>query len=115
MVPFSIKRKIILAGAIVVCAFILTFVFYLGSLYSYIKLLLSLTPPVFGLIQFVAAAGSAAIITELLRVGLPTAKRWSEKKHFAVVVIMWLSLFFISVILRVGWKASYIKTLISDL
>jgi hypothetical protein len=109
------KRKIILAGAIVVCAFIFTFVLYLGSLKSYIKLLLSLTPVVFGVIQFVASAASAAIIMELLRVSLPSAKSWSEKKHFGLVVLVGLSIFLISIILRVAWNASFIKTLLANI
>ncbi len=115
MYPVSMKRKIILAGAIVVCAFILTFMLYLGSLKSYIKLLLSITPMVFGVIQFVASAASAAIIMELLRVSLPSAKSWSEKKHFVLVILVGLSLFLISVIVRVAWNASFIKTLLSGL
>ena len=115
MYPVSMKRKIILAGAIVVCAFILTFMLYLGSLKSYIKLLLSITPMVFGVIQFVASAASAAIIMELLRVSLPSAKSRSEKKHFVLVILVGLSLFLISVIVRVAWNASFIKTLLSGL
>jgi hypothetical protein len=109
------KRKIILAGAIVVWAFQFAFVLYLGSLKSYIKLLLSLTPVVFGVIQFVASAASAAIIMELLRLSLPSARSLSEKKHFGLVVLVGLSIFLISVILRVAWKASFIKTLLSGL
>jgi hypothetical protein len=90
------KRKIILAGAIVVYAFQLSFMLYLGSLKSYIKLLLSVTPVVFGVIQLVASAASAAIIMELLRVSLPGAKSWSEKKHFVLVILTGLSIFLIS-------------------
>ena len=115
MYPVSMKRKIILAGAIVICALIFTFMLYLGSLKSFIKLLLSLTPVVFGVIQFVAATASATIIMELLRVSLPSAKRMSEKKHFGLVILVGLSLFLISVILRVAWKASFIKTLLANI
>jgi hypothetical protein len=70
MYPVSIKRKIILAGAIILCAFQFAFMLYWGSLKSYIKLLLSLTPVVFGVIQFVASVASAAVIVELLRVNI---------------------------------------------
>ena len=115
MYPVSMKRKIILAGAIVVCAFQFTFMLYLGSLKSYIKLLLSLTPVVFGVIQFVASVASAAVIMELLSVLLPSARSLSEKKHFGLVILVGLSLFLISVIVRVAWKASFIKTLLSGL
>ena len=113
MYPVSMKRKIILAGAIVVCAFILTFMLYLGSLRSYIKLLLSLTPVVFGVIQFGASAALAAIIMEVLHLSLPAAKSWSEKKHFGLVILVGLSIFLVSVILRVAWNASFIKTLLA--
>ena len=115
MYPVSIKRKIILAGAVVVCAFLLAFMLYLGSLKSYIKLLLSLTPVVFGVIQFVASAASAVIIMELLRLCLPSTKSSSDKKHFVLVILIGLSLFLVSVILRVAWNASFIKTLLSGL
>ena len=115
MNPISIKRIIILAGAMVVCALIVAFVLYLGSPKSYIKLLLSLTPVVFGSIQLLASAAAAAIIMEVLRVSLPSAKGWSEKKHFSLVIVVGLSLFLISVILRLAWKASFIKTLLSGL
>ena len=115
MYPVSMKRKIILAGAIVVCAFIFAFVLYLGSLKGYIKLLLSLTPVIFGVIQFVTSAASAAIIVELLRISFPSAKSWSEKKHFGLVISVGLSLYLISVILRLAWNVSFIKTLLSGL
>ncbi len=113
MVPLSMKRKIILAGAIVICAFVFAFILYLGSFKSYIKLLLSVTPLVFGIIQCVASTASAAIIMELLHLSLSSAKSWSDKKHFGLVILVGLSIFLISVILRVAWKASFIKTLLA--
>ena len=115
MVAFSLKRKLTLAGAIIVCALTFVFALYLGSLTGYIKLLLSLSPVVFGVIQFVGAAASAAIIMELLRVLLPSVKDWSETKHFTLVMVVGVSIFLVSVILRVAWKASFIKTLLSGL
>ena len=110
---FSMKRKILLAVAIVAWALQIGFMLYLGSLKGYIKLLLSLTPVVFGVIQFMAAAASAVILIELLRVSLLSAKSLSEKKHFILVILVGLSLFLVSVILRVGWNASFIKTLLA--
>ena len=115
MVVFSMKRKITLAVAILVGILLLAFMLYLGSLKSYIKLLLSLTPLVFGVIQCVASAASATIIIELLRTLIPSTKRWSEKQHFVLVTLVGLAIFLVSVILRVAWKASYIKTLLSGL
>ena len=115
MYPVSMKRIIVLVGAIVVCALIFTVMLYLGSLKSYIKLLLSVTPAVFGVIQFVAAAALAAIIMELLRLCLPSAKHMSVKKHFGLVILIGLSLFLISVILRVAWNASFVKTLLAHI
>jgi hypothetical protein len=115
MVAFSMKRKITLAVAILVCLCILIFMLYLGSLRSYIKLLLSLTPVVFGVIQLVASAASGAIIMELWRVLLPSVEPWSEQKHFVLVILVGVAIFLVSVILRVGWKASFIKTLVSGL
>ena len=115
MVDFSMKRKITLAGAILVGILLLAFMLYLGSVKSYIKLLLSLTPLVFGAIQIAASAASAAIIMELLRVLLPSARGWSDKQHFVGVTFVGLAIFLVSVILRVTWKASYIKTLLSGL
>ena len=88
MHPFSMKRKIILAVAIVAWALQIGFILYLGSLKSYIKLLLSLTPMVFGVIQFMAAAASAVILMELLRVSLLSAKSLPEKKHFIFVILL---------------------------
>jgi hypothetical protein len=112
---YRLKRKITLAGAILVCLCIITLMLYLGSLRSYIKLLLSLTPVVFGVIQLMASAASGAIIMELWRVLLPSVEPWSEKKHFVLVILVGVSIFLVSVILRVGWKASFIKTLVSGL
>ena len=93
MVAFSLKRKITLAGAVIVYVIISAFVLYLGSFTSYIKLLLSLSPVVFGVIQLVAAAALAAIIMELLRILVSSAKDWSEIKHFALVMVVGVSLF----------------------
>jgi hypothetical protein len=44
---------------------------------------------------------------ELLRVLLPSAKPWSEKKHFAMVIVVGVSIFPGSLVLRVVRITTY--------
>jgi hypothetical protein len=100
----NIRKFMLVAASVCFCIYLLIFI-YVGGLGKLLETAYTLPLATYCLFQLPLSAISAIVIVELVRVGLVTGG-WSGRRHFTVVLAIWLSLFALALFTMAYWRAS---------